>query len=169
MRSLTTTNAPPSCPFTVEPFKPSSSPQASERLLELEPSGESPQGYVRTGQQSRWGRDDGFDRVQRRHSGHSHADGGEVVGVGQVDAGFGEDHVLVVDARVALYLSDVAALDVPARIGVRRHLPLQMRLDSWHAVDHALVLDVVASERALRHRVPTQVDVLGTRAEFVGE
>jgi len=107
--------------------------------------------------------------VEGGQSGDRHAGGGEVVGVGQVDTGLGKDHVLVVDARITLDLSDVAALDVPTRVGMRSHLPFQVRLHLGHTVDHALVLDVVAAERALRHLVPTQVDVLGARAELVAE
>ena len=53
------------------------------------------------------------------------------------------------DARIALDLSDVAALDVPTGVGVRSHLPFQVRLHLGHTVDHALVLDVVPAERAL--------------------
>ena len=55
------------------------------------------------------------------------------------------------------------------RFGVRRHLPFQVRLDARYAVDHALVLDVVAAEGTLGQRVPAQVDILGAGAEFSTE
>src|SRR5262249_39492063 len=112
---------------------------------------------------------DGPDRCQGGHAGDRHADGGEVVRVGQVDAALREDHVLVVDAGVTLDVSDVAALDVPAGIGVRGHLPFQVRLDAGNPVDHALVLDVIGAQRSLGQRVPAQVDVLGARAQLVAE
>ena len=107
--------------------------------------------------------------MQRRHPGDGHADGGELRRVGEVDARCGEDHVLVVDLRVALDLGDVAALDLPAGVGVRRHLPLQVGLHARYAVDQALVLHVAAAEGPLGQLVPAQVDVLGAGAQLVGE
>ena len=87
----------------------------------------------------------------------------------EVGAGLGQDQVLAVDARVALDLGDVAALDVPVRIGVRRHLPLQVQLDPLDAVDRADVLRRATAQRPGGQLVPAQVDILGAGAEFVGE
>ncbi len=83
--------------------------------------------------------------------------------------GLGKIMCLLYTHGITLDLSDVAALDIPTGIGVRRHLPLQVRLDARYAVDDALILDVVAAEGTLRQQVPAEVDVLGARAEFVAE
>ncbi len=99
-------------------------------------------------------------------AGDGHPDRREGLGRGEVGAGLGEDLVLALDPRVALDLGDVAALDVPVRIGVRGHLPLEVHLDAGHAGDDADVLEVAATERALGQVVPAEVDVLRAGAEL---
>ena len=73
------------------------------------------------------------------------------------------------DARVPVDFGDVAVLDLPARLGVPRHLPLEVSLDFRNPVDDALIFEVIGAQRAFGQLVPTQVDVLGAGAEFIGE
>ena len=77
--------------------------------------------------------------------------------------------MLGVDARVTVDLGDVAPLDVPVRRGVRRHLPLEVHLDTWHTVDHSEVLQIAAAERPFGELVPAQIDVVGAGAQLVVE
>jgi len=53
------------------------------------------------------------------------------------------------DARVTLDFGDVAVLDLPARLGVPRHLPFEVHLDFRNPVDDALVFQVIGASEPL--------------------
>ena len=92
----------------------------------------------------------------------------------EVDTGPGEDHVFVVDVGVPDDLGDVAALDVPVRVCVRGHLPLQVSLDPGYAGNQALVADIARAERTLgqslaileRELGATDLELLETRTSY---
>ncbi len=52
------------------------------------------------------------------------------------------------------------------RIGVRGHLPLQVQLHPWCAVEDADILERAAAQRPGRQLIPAQVDILCAGAEF---
>ena len=62
--------------------------------------------------------------------------------------------------QVALDLGDVAALNVPVRVVVRRDLPLQVELDAGDAVNLADILKRATAQRPGRQVVPAEVDIL---------
>jgi hypothetical protein len=77
--------------------------------------------------------------------------------------------VLAVDVGVADDLGDVAALNVPMRIGVWALLPFDVHLHPWCPIHHPAVAQTVGAQRSLRQLIPTKINVFGARSELIIE